>query len=67
MKDTTRMYKPVLRSAPAPEVTEATLRTLEAQYCSHGDTVHYMPEPKYFETCDGSFLFDAEGRAFLDL
>ncbi len=25
---------------------EATLRALEAQYCSYGDTVHYLPEPE---------------------
>ncbi|HEY3696457.1 aspartate aminotransferase family protein [Phenylobacterium sp.] len=46
---------------------EAELRRLEAEYCSWGDTVHYMPEPKFFESCEGSFLHDAEGRSFLDL
>lgn len=63
------MHKANLKLAPeintAPQ--EAELRRLEAAYCSHGDTVHYMPEPKFFESCEGSFLFDAEGRAFLDL
>jgi len=52
--------------APAP-ATEAELRTLEAAYCSWGDTVHYLDHPKFFETCDGSYMFDAEGRRFLDL
>ena len=48
-------------------LSEAELLELEAKYCSHGDTVHYMPEPKFFERCEGSYLYDAEGRAFLDL
>lgn len=46
---------------------EAELRRLEEQYCSFGDTVHYLPEPKFFEAGEGSFLFDAQGRSFLDL
>ena len=46
---------------------EVHLRALESQYCSWGDTVHYLAEPKFFKTCDGSFMYDAEGRQFLDL
>jgi 4-aminobutyrate aminotransferase-like enzyme len=46
---------------------EAELRRLETEYCSYGDTVHYLPEPKFFAGCDGSFMYDAEGRSFLDL
>jgi 4-aminobutyrate aminotransferase / (S)-3-amino-2-methylpropionate transaminase / 5-aminovalerate transaminase len=53
--------------APAPQLTEAELRALDAQYCSWGDTVHYLAQPKFFETCDGSYMYDAEGRAYLDL
>lgn len=52
--------------APA-QPTEAELRVLEAEYCSWGDTVHYLDHPKFFDTCDGSYMYDAEGRAFLDL
>jgi 4-aminobutyrate aminotransferase/(S)-3-amino-2-methylpropionate transaminase len=52
--------------APAA-TTEAELRALEADYCSWGDTVHYLDHPKFFDTCDGSYMYDAEGRAFLDL
>jgi len=52
--------------APAP-TTEAGLRALEAEYCSWGDTVHYLDHPKFFDTCEGSYMYDAEGRAFLDL
>ena len=43
------------------------LRALEAEYCSWGDTVHYLDHPKFFDTCEGSYMYDAEGRAFLDL
>jgi 4-aminobutyrate aminotransferase-like enzyme len=46
---------------------EAALRKLEGEYCSFGDTVHYMPEPKFFDRCEGSFLFDEAGNRFLDL
>ncbi|WP_394762654.1 aspartate aminotransferase family protein [Phenylobacterium sp.] len=52
--------------APAA-LSEAELRELDAQYCSWGDTVHYVDRPKFFETCDGSYMFDAEGRAYFDL
>ncbi|HEX7946239.1 MAG TPA: aminotransferase class III-fold pyridoxal phosphate-dependent enzyme, partial [Phenylobacterium sp.] len=52
----------------APAVTtETELRALEAEYCSWGDTVHYLDHPKFFDTCEGSYMYDAEGRAFLDL
>ncbi|HXA41042.1 MAG TPA: aminotransferase class III-fold pyridoxal phosphate-dependent enzyme [Phenylobacterium sp.] len=53
--------------APAPQLTESELRALDAQYCSWGDTVHYLAQPKFFETCEGSYMYDAEGRAYLDL
>ena len=52
--------------AAAP-LTEAELRQLDAQYCSWGDTVHYVDQPKFFESCDGAYMFDAEGRPYLDL
>ncbi|OYX97847.1 MAG: aspartate aminotransferase family protein, partial [Caulobacter sp. 35-67-4] len=52
----------------APEVLdEAALRALEALYCSYGDTVHYLPDPKFFDGCEGSFMYDSQGRQFLDL
>jgi 4-aminobutyrate aminotransferase-like enzyme len=51
--------------AAAPD--EAELLSLEALYCSHGDTVHYTEQPKIFERCEGSFLYDAAGREYLDL
>ena len=56
----------VLRPASGG-LEEAELLALEAAYCSHGDTVHYADPPKIFERCEGAFLYDAQGRAFLDL
>ena len=46
---------------------QTELLALEALYCSHGDTVHYTDPPKLFERCEGSFLYDVEGREYLDL
>jgi len=51
----------------ADKTSEEELLELEAKYCSHGDTVHYMDEPKLFESCEGSFLYDGEGTPYLDL
>jgi 4-aminobutyrate aminotransferase-like enzyme len=39
----------------------------ESRFCSYGDTVHYAEEPKIFERCEGSYLFDSHGRRYLDL
>ncbi len=67
------MPRPPLKIAargPAPQlesIDEAELLRLEALYCSHGDTVHYTEVPKIFERCEGSFLYDAAGREYLDL
>ncbi|MFM1816493.1 MAG: hypothetical protein RLZ98_3188 [Pseudomonadota bacterium] len=67
------MDQPVSWSGPQlPDIaydglSETELLALEQQYCSHGDTVHYVDPPKMFERCEGSFLYDAEGRTFLDL
>lgn len=51
---------------PVP-IDEAELRQLEGKYCSHGDTVHYMAEPSFFERCEGSFVYDSAGHEYLDL
>ena len=48
---------------PVEALDEAELRRLEAEYCSYGDTVHYLPDPKFFETCEGSFMYDAATSA----
>ena len=48
-------------------LNEEQLLVDEAKYCSHGDTVHYVNPPKIFDSCKGSYLFDAEGTPYLDL
>lgn len=47
--------------------SEQELLELESIYCSHGDTVHYTDPPKIFTNCDGSFMYDGQGREYLDL
>src|SRR5215468_5634044 len=66
------MRRPPLRIAAdgdvAPDtLSEHELLNLEKLYCSHGDTVHYTDPPKIFERCEGSFIYDAEDREYLDL
>ena len=46
---------------------ESELLADEAKYCSFGDTVHYSDPPKVFARCEGSYLYDERGTAFLDL
>ncbi len=48
-------------------MSDEALLALEAQYCSHGDTVHYTTPAKIFTGCEGSFMYDSAGREFLDL
>lgn len=43
------------------------LLQMEAAYCSHGDTVHYTDPAKIFGRCEGSYMYDTEGRPYLDL
>ncbi|MDE3181463.1 MAG: aminotransferase class III-fold pyridoxal phosphate-dependent enzyme [Acidobacteriota bacterium] len=40
---------------------------LEKQYCSFGDTVHYLEPPKVFTGCEGSYLYDENDVPYLDL
>ena len=46
---------------------ERALLEKESRFCSHGDTVHYADPPKFFERCDGSYLYDLHGTEYLDL
>jgi len=48
-------------------VPEANLLDLESRFCSWADTVHYAKQPKIFSRAEGSFLYDSEGREYLDL
>jgi 4-aminobutyrate aminotransferase-like enzyme len=50
-----------------PEKSEDELRALEREYCSFGDTVHYLEKPPIFEHCEGSYIWDSQGTKFLDL
>jgi 4-aminobutyrate aminotransferase/(S)-3-amino-2-methylpropionate transaminase len=49
------------------DLSEHQMLALEDRYCSHGDTVHYVERPKIFERCEGSYLYDTQGQAYLDL
>src|SRR5262252_12164 len=49
------------------EAERATILDLEAQYCSYGDTVHYVDPAKKFAACSGGFLYDDEDRPYFDL
>lgn len=40
---------------------------IESEYCSHGDTVHYINPPKVFRYCEGSFVYDESNIPFLDV
>ena len=62
------MNKPLLEMHSA-HVREEELALLEkeARFCSHGDTVHYAENPKFFERCEGSYLYDMYGQEYLDL
>jgi 4-aminobutyrate aminotransferase-like enzyme len=59
--------KSVNELAPLIHDPEAALREDEAAYCSFGDTVHYLENPKIFAGCEGSFLYDEARVPYLDL
>ncbi len=46
---------------------EEQLREMERKYCSWGDTVHYVEPPKFFDRCEGNYLYDRQGTPYLDL
>jgi 4-aminobutyrate aminotransferase/(S)-3-amino-2-methylpropionate transaminase len=57
----------VQRDSTSALTEEEELLALETLYCSHGDTVHYTDPPKIFERCEGSYIYDMQGRPYLDL
>jgi 4-aminobutyrate aminotransferase-like enzyme len=61
------MNQPYFEQRESGVRSEEELLELEAQYCSHGDTVHYVDPPKLFERCEGSFMYDGRGLPYLDL
>ena len=42
-------------------LSQDELLKLEAQYCSWGDTVHYVEKPNIFARSKGSYLYDRDG------
>lgn len=48
-------------------MTDQELYKLERDFCSFGDTVHYVKEPKIFRSAEGSFMYDSANTTFLDL
>jgi len=56
-----------MKPLPMVHLSEEALREKEAKYCSYGDTVHYSPVPKFFQNCEGSFLYDRDDKPYLDL
>ncbi len=62
------MNKPLRDSHSAPvREQELALLEKESRFCSYGDTVHYADRPKIFDRCEGSYLYDLHGHAYLDL
>ena len=57
-----KKYGTLMKKADHAEMLE-----LEAQYCSYGDTVHYVDPAKKFVACSGGFLYDDEERPYFDL
>jgi len=51
----------------ANTMSDEELLKLEREYCSFGDTVHYLEPPKIFDHCEGSYIYDTAGTPFLDL
>ena len=47
--------------------SEKELLAKEKKYCSWGDTVHYLDPPKFFDRCEGTYLYDKKGGKYLDL
>ena len=49
------------------DAEEERLRDLEREYCSFGDTVHYVDRPPIFTGCEGSYMYDRHDVPYLDL
>ncbi len=43
------------------------LLSMEARYCSWGDTVHYAEKLNIFDRSEGIYLYDKKGKEYLDL
>ena len=49
------------------EITDEELVEKSDKYYTYADTVHYLKEPKVFESCEGSYMFDSKDIPYLDL
>lgn len=49
------------------KLSDQELMNIDSQYCSYGDTVHYVDPPNVFRSCEGSFVYDENGTEYLDL
>ncbi len=54
-------------SSAKKQLSRDELLKLEYQYCSWGDTVHYVEKPNIFARGKGSYLYDDDGVEYLDL
>lgn len=58
--------KEKLADKPKKTKVDELLR-LESEYCSWGDTVHYAQNLNIFDRAEGIYLYDREGKEYLDL
>lgn len=48
-------------------LSDEQIKSMDSEYCSYGDTVHYSDNPKIFRDCEGSFMYDSKNIPYLDL
>lgn len=48
-------------------LSDSKIIEIDNEYCSFGDTVHYMNPPKVFRSCEGCFIYDYENIPYFDL
>lgn len=49
------------------QISDEEILKIDSEYCSYGDTVHYMNPPKVFRKCEGSFVYDSNDIPYLDI
>lgn len=59
--------KNVKKADKGTRLSEGQLLDLEAKYCSWGDTVHYTDETKIFDHSKGIYIYDRDGKEYLDM
>lgn len=48
-------------------ITDKDILEKDSKYCSYADTAHYAKSPKVFCNCEGSYMYDSNDIAYLDL